>query len=100
MLPGSPPISWPSAKARSRVSGSGDSGHGRYGLPDIAASCTREILELRSTPVAENTGRELWVRGPDRYWHRYAIFQDRIESVEVFGMSESRNLGEQTLPVG
>ena len=42
-----------------RLSGSGDCGHGRYGLPDIVASCTREILELRSTPVAEDTSCEL-----------------------------------------
>jgi len=84
------------------VSGSGDSGHGRYGLPDIAASCTREILELRSTPVAENTGRELWVRGPDRYWHRYAIFSDRIEvsDWDIFGVRASPQLGQQMLPVG
>lgn len=47
--------------------------YGHYGLPDIAVSCTQEILELRAaTPVSEDTGRELWVRGPDRHWHRYA----------------------------
>ena len=87
-------------KRRSRSSGSGDSGHARYGLPNIVASCTQEILELRSTPVAENTGRELWVRGPDRHWHRYAIFPDRIEAVEMYGLSASRHLGQQTLSVG
>jgi len=42
---------------KSRSSGSGDSGHGRYGLPDIMASCTQEILKLRSTPIPEDTGR-------------------------------------------
>jgi hypothetical protein len=74
--------------------------YARYGLPDIVTSWTQEILELRSTPVAENTGRELWVRGPDRHWHRYTIFADKIEAVEMFGMSEPRHLGQQTLPVG
>jgi len=64
------------------------------------ASCTQEILELRSTPVSKNTGRELGVRGADRHWHRYVIFPDRIEPVEMYGMSASRPLGQQTLPVG
>lgn len=73
--------------------------YGRYGLPDIMASCTQEILELRSTPVSEDTGRELWVRGPDRHWHRYTIYTDRIESVEIYGTSVSRHLGQQTLPI-
>ena len=42
--------------------------YGHYGLPDIMASCTQEILELRAaTPVSEDLGRELWVRGPDRH---------------------------------
>jgi len=82
------------------VSGSGDSGHGRYGLPDIVASCTREILELHSTPGAEDTGRELLGRVPGRYWHRYAEFPDRIETMEMYGMSVPRHLGQQTLPVG
>jgi len=31
--------------------------YGHYGLPDIVASCTREILELRSTPIPEDTRR-------------------------------------------
>ena len=49
----------------------------------------------QKTPVASFS-----VRGPDRHWHRYAIFQDRIESVEIYGMSVPRHLGQQTLPVG
>jgi hypothetical protein len=74
--------------------------YGHYGLPDIAVSCTQEILELRAaTPVSEDTGRELWVRGPDRHWHRYTIFPDRIESVEMYGTSVSGHLGQQMLPV-
>ena len=74
--------------------------YARYGLPDITMSCKREILELQGIPVSENTSRELWVRGPDRHWHRYVIFPDRIESVEIYGISASRHLGQQTLPVG
>jgi len=74
--------------------------YARYGLPDITMSCKREILELQGIPVSENTSRELWVRGPDRHWHRYAICTDRIEAVEIPGRSPSRNLRQQTLPVG
>ena len=74
--------------------------YAHYGLPDIAVSCKREILEHQGIPVSDDTGRELWVRGPDRHWHRYAIFPDRIETVEIFGISASRHLGQQTLPVG
>lgn len=73
--------------------------YGHYGLPDIAVSCKREILELQGLPVPDNTRRELWARGPDRHWRRYVIFPDRIESVEIFGMSVSRYLGQQRLPV-
>ena len=74
--------------------------YARYGLPDITLSCKREILELQGLPVSDDISRELWVRGPDRHWHRYAIFPDRIESVEMYGISASRHLGQQTLPVG
>ncbi len=74
--------------------------YARYGLRDIYLSCTREILELRGIPVSENTTRELWVRGPDRHWHRYVISPDRIDAVEMFGMSVPRHLGQQTLPIG
>jgi hypothetical protein len=48
----------------------------------------------------EDTGRELWVRGPDRHWHPYAIYTDRIEIMEIFGMSKSEHLDQQTPPVG
>ncbi len=74
--------------------------YAHYGLPDIAASCKREILELLGIPVSDKTSRELWARGPDRHWHRYVIFPDRIESVEMYGMSVSERLGQQRLPVG
>jgi len=70
--------------------------YGRYGLPGFMASCTREILELRSTPVPEDTGRGL----RDRHWHRYSVFTDRREAVEMYGMSVSRHLGQQTVPAG
>jgi len=43
---------------------------------------------------------ELWVRGPDRHRHRYVIFPDRIEAVEIYGISASRNPGQQMFQVG
>ena len=62
----------------------------------------REILELSCIPVLENTNRELWIRGQDSHWHRYAIFPDRIEALDgdIFGARSFRNLGQQSLPVG
>jgi len=71
--------------------------YARYGLPDIAASCRREILELRGTPVSENTSRELWVRGPGRHWHGYVISPERIDvsDWDIFGVRASRILGRQ-----
>jgi len=75
--------------------------YAHYGLPDIAVSCEREILELHGLPVSYDTSRELWVRGPDRHWHRYVILQDRIEALDwdIFGTRSSRYLGQQRLPV-
>jgi len=60
-----------------------------------------QVLELRGIPVLENTGRELWVRGPERHWHPYAIFQDKIEVCDwdIFGVRSFRYPGQQTLPV-
>jgi len=56
--------------------------YGRYSTADISTSCSQEISELRDIPIAGEAGRELWVRGPDRQWHRYVIHPDRIEAVQ------------------
>lgn len=74
--------------------------YAHYGLPDIAVSCKREILELQGIPVSDDTRRELWVRGPDRHW--YVIFPDRVEALDwdFFGVRASRHFGQQTLKVG
>jgi hypothetical protein len=76
--------------------------YGHYGLPDIALSCNREILELRGIPVSDDTNRELWVRGPDRHWHRYVIFPEKIEVCDwdIFRVRSSHQLGQQTFTVG
>jgi hypothetical protein len=50
-----------------------------YGIADIRRSCAGEIAVLRHMPVPEGICRELWVRGPDRNWHRYLVLPDTIE---------------------
>ena len=52
-----------------------------YGAGDILRSCAQEIRELRDLTIPEGIARELWVRGPDRTWHRYRVLADRIEAV-------------------
>jgi len=36
-------------------------------IPEITASCDREISDLRGIPIAGEAGRELWVRHPVDY---------------------------------
>ena len=57
----------------------------QYALSDIELSCDREIAALRGIPVVGDIARELWVRGPDRYWFRYRILADRIEGQSEIG---------------
>jgi hypothetical protein len=54
----------------------------RYETMDIEKSCAQEIAELRSIPITEEIFRELWVRGPDRHWHRYVVLPGSIELLE------------------
>ncbi|MHB8163110.1 MAG: hypothetical protein ACYDDV_02050 [Methanoregula sp.] len=53
-----------------------------YGFSDILRSCRQEIGELRALKIPEGIYRELWVRGPDRAWHRYLILEGSIEVLE------------------
>jgi hypothetical protein len=53
-----------------------------YGVEDVAISCAREIAELRRVPAPDQIYRELYVRGPDRHWHRYLVLPDRIEMLD------------------
>ena len=98
--PDSLSISWLSTMSRLRSSGSGDSGMGATGFRISqyhagGRSWNSAARRSQKTPVASFS-----VRGPDRHWHRYAIFQDRIEAIEICSMSASRHLGQQTLQVG
>jgi hypothetical protein len=53
-----------------------------YGISDIRRLCAGEIAALQKIPVPEGIYRELWVRGPDRDWHRYLILPESIEALE------------------
>jgi hypothetical protein len=50
-----------------------------YGLAAIRLSCAREIDELRRFSIPAGISKELWVRGPDRTWHRYLVCESGIE---------------------
>ena len=54
--------------------------HG-YRAEMICRSCAGQIREFRELVLPEGIGRELWVRGPERAWHRYRIFKETIEKI-------------------
>jgi hypothetical protein len=54
----------------------------QYRIPDIEILCKTAIGELRQMPVPEGIYRQLWVRGPDRHWHRYLVLPDSVELLE------------------
>ena len=56
--------------------------YSQFGIADILRSCEQEIKELREIRIPDGIYRELWVRGPDRTWHRYLVLVDGIESLE------------------
>ena len=72
--------------------------YGYYNVPDIEASCEREIAELREFPITGDIARELWVKGCDKHFHRYRVMQDRVEAIEKG--SEKISFGQQTLVEG
>jgi len=54
--------------------------HG-YGVELIGSSCADQIREFRELVIPEGVSRELWVRGPERAWHRYRILPETIEDI-------------------
>nr|WP_321352392.1 hypothetical protein [uncultured Methanoregula sp.] len=48
----------------------------------ILRTSARQIQELREAAIMANLAKELWVRGPDRTWHRYRILPETIDPVE------------------
>ena len=53
-----------------------------YRVESIRTSCAQEIRELRELALPEGIVRELWVRGPERAWHRYRILPETIEEIK------------------
>jgi hypothetical protein len=53
-----------------------------YRVESIRTSCAQEIREFRELALPEGIVRELWVRGPERAWHRYQILPETIEEVK------------------
>lgn len=54
--------------------------HG-YRVEFIGRSCAEQIREFRELVLPEGIGRELWVRGPERAWHRYRVLPDTVEEI-------------------
>jgi hypothetical protein len=49
----------------------------RYETGNVAFHCQKEIGELQDCRVSGT--RELWVRGPERTWHRYRVGPEGIK---------------------
>ena len=64
--------------------------YSQFGIADILRSCGQEIRALQELPTPEGIYRELWVRGPDRQWHRYLVHGDGIDELEN---NDARNDG-------
>lgn len=47
----------------------------------IRDSCWHEIEDLRHLQQGEKIRQELWVRGPDRAWHRYLVLPDAVKTI-------------------
>ena len=60
--------------------------HARYRCGDIERSCAADLRAIRRMVLANDIHRELWVRGPDRPWHRYAVLSGRIGAL-VYGIA-------------
>jgi hypothetical protein len=50
-----------------------------YGTAGIERTCRQQLIELRQLPDLGTITSELWVRGPDRSWHRYRVRKDSLE---------------------
>jgi hypothetical protein len=51
-------------------------------IESIIRSCAREIGEFRDHKLPEGIRRELWVRGPQRTFHRYRIAPETVEEIK------------------
>jgi hypothetical protein len=69
-----------------------------YRADSIARSCAVQVRELRELALPYGIGRELWVRGPQRVWHRYRITPETVE--EVTDVQRAEPLPAQPGPPG
>jgi len=69
--------------------------YSQYGISDILKLCGQEIKELQGLRIPNGIFRELWVRGPDRTWHRYLVLAESIEALE-----NDENRREENNPAG
>ena len=44
-----------------------------YDVAAVEQSCRNDIAVIRALSFPQEICRELWVRGPDRAWHRYHV---------------------------
>ena len=65
--------------------------YSQYGISDILKLCGQEIEELQGLRIPDGIYRELWVRGPDRHWHRYLML---AQSIEAIGNNDDRSKKE------
>jgi hypothetical protein len=47
----------------------------------IGRSCADQIREFRDLVIPQGVSRELWVRGPERAWHRYRVLPETVEEI-------------------
>jgi hypothetical protein len=74
--------------------------YAQYCTAEIQRLCAQEIAELRQVAAPEGIFRELWVRGPDRTWHRYLVLSESIEPLENERSSNERSSNEGGSPEG
>ncbi len=67
--------------------------HG-YRVELIGKSCADQIRELRELPLPGGVAKELWVRGPERAWHRYRVLPETVEVIPDIPNTRPSTAGE------
>ena len=68
--------------------------HHGYRVEIIITSCADQIREFRELVLPEGVSRELWVRGPERAWHRYRVLPETVEVITKIPQTEISTAGE------
>lgn len=55
--------------------------YARFSVEQIYRQCSQELRELAGALIPEDVVREIWIRGPDRKWHRYRVTVDNFMSM-------------------